>query len=87
MKNACREYLSLFQMIHTLLGSPRKLICKCCGMPIRDSDLSREKDGLFNGEYCKWCYADGAHTLDIRKQYVDIGGKEKTKKTARAPNS
>ena len=45
--------------INTLLGSPRKLVCQCCGMPLEDSVLSREPDGSFNEEYCKWCYADG----------------------------
>ena len=45
--------------INTLLGSPRKLICQCCGMPLDDSAISREPDGTFNEEYCKWCYADG----------------------------
>ena len=45
--------------INTLLGSPRKLICQCCGMPLEDENISREKDGFFNEEYCKWCYADG----------------------------
>ena len=45
--------------INTLLGSPRKLICQCCGMPLDDSTTSREVDGRFNEEYCKWCYADG----------------------------
>ena len=63
--------------INTLLGSPRKLICQCCGMLIDDCNLSREKDGLFNEEYCKWCYADGEYTLDIWKRYAEIGGKEK----------
>ena len=63
--------------INTLLGCPRELICECCGMPIQDSDLSREKDGVFNEEYCKWCYADGEYTLDIWKRYAEIGGKEK----------
>ena len=63
--------------INTLLGSPRELICECCGMPIDDCNLSREKDGLFNEEYCKWCYADGEYTLDIWKRYAEIGGKEK----------
>ena len=47
--------------INTLLGSPRKLICQCCGMPLEDSNTSKEKDGLFNEEYCKWCYADGEY--------------------------
>lgn len=45
--------------INTLLGSPRQLICQCCGMPPEDSNISREPDGAFNEEYCKWCYADG----------------------------
>ena len=45
--------------INTLLGAPRKLICQCCGMPLEDSLLSREPDGSFNEDYCKWCYTDG----------------------------
>lgn len=47
--------------INTLLGSPRKLICQCCGMPLDDSSISKEPDGLFNEEYCKWCYNDGKY--------------------------
>lgn len=53
--------------INTLLGSPRALFCQCCGMPLRDEEISREPDGAFNEEYCKWCYHDGAfvyHTID-----------------------
>lgn len=42
--------------INTLLGSPQQLICQCCGMPLDDSSISREADGTFNEEYCKWCY-------------------------------
>ncbi len=45
--------------INTLLGSPQKLICQCCGMPLDDSTISKESDGTFNEEYCKWCYTDG----------------------------
>ena len=45
--------------INTLLGSPRKLICQCCGMPLDDASMSKEPDGTFNEEYCKWCYSDG----------------------------
>ena len=63
--------------INTLLGSPQQLTCKCCGMPLADENISREKDGNFNEEYCKWCYADGDYTLDIWKRYAEIGGKEK----------
>ena len=45
--------------INTLLGSPQNLICQCCGMPLEDSNISKEPDGFFNEEYCKWCYANG----------------------------
>lgn len=45
--------------INTLLGSPQKLICQCCGMPLDDSSISKEPDGTFNEEYCKWCYTNG----------------------------
>ena len=63
--------------INTLLGSPRELVCKCCGMPLEDDNMSRETDGDFNEEYCKWCYADGEYKLDVWKQYGAVGGKEK----------
>ncbi len=63
--------------INTLLGSKRELICKCCNMPLEDSTTSRESNGIFNEEYCKWCYADGVYTLDIWKRYAEIGGWEK----------
>ena len=46
-------------------------------MPLADCNTSREIDGDFNEEYCKWCYADGDYTLDIWKQYAKAGGKEK----------
>ena len=50
--------------INTLLGSPRQLVCQCCGMPLEDSSISKETDGAFNEEYCKWCYADGEYTYE-----------------------
>ncbi|MBR3423933.1 MAG: helix-turn-helix transcriptional regulator, partial [Clostridia bacterium] len=31
--------------INTLLGAPRRLVCQCCGMPLEDALISREKDG------------------------------------------
>ena len=58
--------------INTLLGSPRKLICQCCGMPLDDSALSREPDGTFNEEYCKWCYAGGKFAYTDRKELTDF---------------
>ena len=62
--------------INTLLGSPRELVCECCGMPMDDCNLSRETDGTLNEEYCKWCYSEGEYTLDIWKRYAEIGGRE-----------
>ena len=58
--------------INTLLGSPRTLICQCCGMPLEDSTTSRERDGLFNEEYCKWCYADGEYTYHNMDDLIDF---------------
>ena len=58
--------------INTLLGEPRKLICQCCGMPIDDTILGREKDGTLNEEYCKWCYADGAFRYTSPQQLIDF---------------
>lgn len=55
-----KQLSTLFNVsINTLLGSPRQLICQCCGMPLDDSTISKEPDGSFNEEYCKWCYTDG----------------------------
>lgn len=28
-------------------------------MELDDTSISREPDGTFNEEYCKWCYTDG----------------------------
>ena len=62
--------------INTLLGSPRKVVCECCGMSIDESNISREKDGTRNENYCGWCYADGDFTMDFWKRYFNLGGKE-----------
>ena len=58
--------------INTLLGSPRKLICQCCGMPLEDTSISRESDGAFNEEYCKWCYADGKFCYSSLEELTDF---------------
>lgn len=58
--------------INTLLGSPRQLICQCCGMPLEDSIISKEKDGFFNEEYCKWCYADGEYMYGDMDDLIDV---------------
>ena len=58
--------------INTLLGSPRQLICQCCGMPLEDETISKEKDGFFNEEYCKWCYADGEYMYHNMDDLIDV---------------
>ena len=58
--------------INTLLGAPRKMICQCCGMPLEDSLLSREPDGSFNEDYCKWCYADGQFAYQDLQTLTDF---------------
>ena len=58
--------------INTLLGSPRKLICQCCGMPLEDSNISKEPDGSFNESYCKWCYTDGKFIYSDMEQLIDF---------------
>ena len=58
--------------INTLLGSPRQLICQCCGMPLEDASISKEPDGFFNEEYCKWCYADGEYMYHDMDELIDV---------------
>ncbi len=59
--------------INTLLGSPQQLVCQCCGMPLsEDENISKEKDGSFNEEYCKWCYADGVYTYSNMDDLIDV---------------
>jgi len=58
--------------INTLLGSPRQLICQCCGMPLEDMNISKGADGFFNEEYCKWCYADGEYMYHDMDDLIDV---------------
>ena len=58
--------------INTLLGSPRQLICQCCGMPLEDGNTSKEADGVFNEEYCKWCYADGEYMYHDMDELIEV---------------
>lgn len=58
--------------INTLLGSPRPLVCQCCGMPLEDSIISRNRDGSLNEEYCKWCFADGTYTYSSMDDLIDV---------------
>ena len=58
--------------INTLLGSPRELICQCCGMPLQDDIIGRDQDGTPNEDYCKWCYADGTYTYSDMDDLIDV---------------
>jgi transcriptional regulator with XRE-family HTH domain len=58
--------------IDTLLGSPRQLVCQCCGMPLNDDGIiSKEPDGSFNEDYCKWCYMDGQFAYTSKDSLLD----------------
>ena len=58
--------------INTLLGSPRKLICQCCGMPLEDAILGRNRDGSLAEDYCQWCYADGTYTYSDMDELIGV---------------
>ncbi len=59
--------------INTLLGSPRALICQCCGMPLNDDGLiSKDEDGEYDEDYCKWCYADGKFVYESKDSLLDF---------------
>lgn len=58
--------------INTLLGSPQKLICQCCGMPLEDELIGRDADGALNEDYCKWCYADGTYTYSDMDEMISV---------------
>ena len=59
--------------INTLLGSPRVLVCQCCGMPLsEDGMISREPDGSFNEDYCMWCYTGGRFVYETKDSLLDF---------------
>ena len=74
--DALKQLSRLFDVsINTLLGSPRKLVCQCCGMPLEDGSLSKEKDGSFNEQYCKWCYAEGEFAYSKLDDLIEVCAK------------
>ena len=58
--------------INTLLGSPHRLVCQCCGMPLEDAIRGRKRDGSLNEDYCKWCYADGTYTYSDMDDLINV---------------
>ena len=68
-----KQLSKLFNVsINTLLGAPNQLICQCCGMPLDDSIIGKNKDGTLNEDYCQWCYADGTYTYSNMDDLIDV---------------
>ena len=51
---------------------PDKRICQCCGMPLEDEIIGKNKDGTLNEAYCQWCYADGTYTYSDMDDLIDV---------------
>lgn len=66
---------------NTLLGSPRTLICQCCGRVMLDNNVSREPDGSFNEQYCRQCYSDGKFNFSTLEELVDFLAENASNKT------
>ena len=41
-------------------------------MPLENSNISKDVDGFFNEEYCKWCYADGEYTYHNMDELIEV---------------
>ena len=41
-------------------------------MPLEDESTSKEPDGAFNEDYCKWCYMDGKFTYTSLEALTDF---------------
>ena len=39
--------------------------CQSCGMPLQEALLGTEADGKKSGDYCKYCYDNGAFTGEM----------------------
>lgn len=52
-------------------------ICQSCGMPINSNEeLSLNKDGTINNDYCKYCYNDGEFIDKVNmEEYIEMCSK------------
>ena len=41
-------------------------------MPLEDATTSKEPNGEFNEEYCKWCYSEGEFKYTSKEQLIDF---------------
>ena len=56
-----------------MMATERKLICQCCGMPLKDDEIiGRDTDGSPNEDYCKWCYADGTYMYSNMDDLINV---------------
>lgn len=59
--------------VDALLASQEIHYCQCCGYPLSHiEEISRELDGSYNDEYCKYCYAEGEFVYKDIGQLVDF---------------
>lgn len=65
-----KEILLELRTKHAL--SQDELAEKLCGMPLDDSSISKEPDGSFNEEYCKWRYTDGAYVYTSLEELTEL---------------
>ena len=46
-----------------VLPMEERKFCQCCGMPLdKPEDAGTETDGTLSGDYCRYCYQNGAFT-------------------------
>ena len=41
-------------------------------MPLEDATTSKEPNGDFNEEYCKWCYSGGTFKYTSQEQLIEF---------------
>ena len=46
-------------------------ICQCCGMPLAEEVMSKNKDGSLNEHYCKWCYSNGEFKYQTMDELIE----------------
>ena len=50
-----------------------KPFCQSCAMPMSEEDFGTNQDGSANGDYCKYCFANGSFTSEMSMQeMIDV---------------
>lgn len=58
--------------VDALLESPVIRYCECCGMPLESSIMGKNKDGVPDPRYCKWCMDKGVFAYTDEEQMLDF---------------